>query len=149
MAGNSTLCGHGNKWSDGCVILVPVCLGLVRLWLLTLLLGRDLGIWDYNSSQEMSGSYRTSTNFLWQQEELQIQFSRVSPTRFSLSFVSYSQNACMQFLPLLLQSFELDHILSVLIACVRHSKLPAKFFPCTLSTQLSSQAWIYTPPSPL
>lgn len=25
------LCEHGNKWSDGCVVLVPVCLGSARL----------------------------------------------------------------------------------------------------------------------
>lgn len=31
MSGSSMLCEHGNKWSDGCVVLVPVCLGSARL----------------------------------------------------------------------------------------------------------------------
>lgn len=49
------------------------------LWLLPLLLGRDWGVWGGISSQEMSSPHRKSSQFLRQQEELQIQFSRVSP----------------------------------------------------------------------
>lgn len=56
---------------------------------------------------------------------------------FCLGSVSHSQNACMQFLPLLLQSLELDHVLSVLIAHIRYRKLQAKFIPCATSPQPS------------
>ena len=55
------------------------------LWLMPLLLGRDWGIWDSTFSREMSSPHMNSSRFLWQQEELQNQFSRFSPARLSVS----------------------------------------------------------------
>lgn len=81
MAGSSTV-----RWQHG----VGPCLYSFcqTLWLLPLMLEGEWGVWDGISFQEMSGPHMNSSQLSRQQEELQIQFSRVSPARITVSALS-------------------------------------------------------------
>lgn len=130
---------------------IGTCLVLAGLWLVTLLLGRDWDVWGYDSSQEMSGSHRNSTNFLWQQEELQIQFSRVSTTRLSLSFcLSFPKCLYVIFASAVAEPWAGSHPISSHSSYQIQQAANKACSLCYLSSaQLSSQGWICTPPSPL
>lgn len=87
------LCEQGNKWSDGCVVLVPVCLGSARLccWGET----RASGIiTPPRGCQALTGTVPILCGSRRSCKSSSLGY----PSQDFLSFVFHSQNACMQFL---------------------------------------------------